>query len=410
MRLFSSLNTPMHKSRLLWIFPPVYIFYISQFLFDWPLLRQSRIRGIFNFEDFVTIFTSAACFREIGLQIYLPTTEGEFCFYPYGRAFIYFIDLFRIPAVAAPALIILVALSILELLRRELKDVSKFQTIYILLSLLSPPVWLAIERGNADLMICLLVMFAALAMNYKRPGIALVIIFVATIVKFYTLPLLIILVVRQYNSKFRSMGILLCLASIVIIYSDIKMQNLQQPGSFAFGAPIVTFMLNAVVSNLDLPFEPISVRTGHILGILLIIFLSLLLKRFKFFLVESQASINQNSSIFFFEFLSIVYISCFLLGMNYDYRLIFSVMSGIFFFLTFKVDINAKIFAFFWLVSLWLSVYSFGLSPAMHLMIQWLGNIFGFFVIACLISFHSNNFYAHLPSLSRIWGVRSDKN
>jgi len=365
---------------------------------------------MFNFEDFVTIFTSAACFREIGLQIYLPNTEGKFCFYPYGRAFIYFIDLFRIPAVAAPALIILVAITILELLRRELKDVSKIQVIYILLLLLSPPVWLAIERGNADLLICLLVMFAGLAMNYKRPGIALVIIFVATIIKFYTLPLLIILAVRQYNSKLRSMGLLLCLASVIIIYSDIKMQNLQQPGSFAFGAPIVTFMLNAVVSNLDIPIEPISVRTGHILGISLTIFLSLLLKRFKIFSVEFQKGVIQNSSMLLFEFLSIVYVSCFLLGMNYDYRLIFSVMSGIFFFLTFKVDRNAKKFAIVWLASLWLSVYSFGLSPAMHLMIQWLGNVFGFFVIACLISFHLNNFNAHLPSLSRIWGLRNDKN
>jgi len=85
-------------------------------------------------------------------------------------------------------------------------------------------------------------------------------------------------------------------------------------------------------------------------------------------------------------------------------------MSGIFFFLTFKVDSNAKKFAIVWLASLWLSVYSFGLSPAMHLMIQWLGNVFGFFVIACLISFHLNNFNAHLPSLSRIWGLRNDKN
>jgi hypothetical protein len=165
------------------------------------------------------------------------------------------------------------------------------------------------------------------------------------------------------------------------------MQNLQQPGSFAFGSPVVTFWINALSSNLNLPINEVSIRTGQVLGILILGMIALIF--FTKLKIKSQLSNSAYYSLsdHCFCSLGVVYVTCFTLGMSYDYRLIFSALAGVFFVRSFENLGNLRWwFGICWLLSLWLSVFSFGLSPKMHLLIQWIGNGFDFITAGLILS------------------------
>ena len=365
----------------------ILVFYSTQFYLDWPLLKMSRIRGQFNFEDFVTIFTSAKCFRDIGLQIYIPDPSRPLCFYPYGRTFIYFIDLFRIPAALAPTIIILVGALILFLTTNFLGKTSFNEKLFITFVFISPPLWLAIERGNADILICLLVLLSAYSSYKKKSHTSLLLLALATLIKFYTLPLLVMEIWRQRESVNKYIYTSVVAAVCYVIFVDIQAQHLQQPGSFAFGSPVVTFWLNAISSNLHLPIREISIREGQIIGIIFLCAIVACLSRILDFSSTERSRIDRPLSNICFFYLGSVYVTCFVFGMSYDYRLIFSALAGLFFMSSFKTLVSKHSWILVvWLLSLWLSVFNFGFSPRTHLLIQWIGNIFDFFTAGLIIS------------------------
>lgn len=362
-------------------------FYSIQFYLDWPLLKISEIRGQFNFQDFITIFTSAKCFREIGLEIYVPDPSKPLCFYPYGRTFIYLIDLFRIPADLAPALVVLIGILIVFLTINFLSITGSLEKLIIVLVLISPPLWLAIERGNADILICLLVLLAAYYSNKKQIKLSIFLLVIATLIKFYTLPLLLVELWRRRDYIRVYVSLVLVAAVSFVIFIDIQSQYLQQPGSFAFGSPVVTFWINAVSNNFNLPIREISIKEGQLIGVVLlgiiVTFLSRLLGNLS---IDVNRGDNSLSDICLF-YLGSVYVTCFVLGMSYDYRLIFSALAGLFFIRSCNIfEAKQGWILIIWLLSLWLSVFSFGFSPKMHLLLQWIGNIFDFFTAGLIIS------------------------
>jgi hypothetical protein len=376
------------KSILNWVQALTILFYFSQYILDWPLLKLSRIKGQFNFQDFVTIFTAADCFKTIGLQIYVPDpTTQLFCYYPYGRTFIYIIDLFRIPAFLAPGIIIIVGFLILNLTLKFLDTSTRVEKVIAFLFFTSPPFWLAFERGNVDLLICLLVLVAAYMATTNRIIGSVATLTLATLIKFYTFPLLLIVLWKNRKALSQFLSILLILTTAYIIFFDIQAQNLQQPGSFAFGTPIVTFWINAFSSNFNLPIEEVSIRLGHFIGLALlgVITAAFLLKDAVIMNLFRPKSASLIENCFFY--LGTVYVSCFVLGMSYDYRLIFSALAGLFFMQATKTLGSYRwLLISIWALSVWLSVFSFGLSPKMHLLVQWIGNGFDFVTAGLIIS------------------------
>jgi len=365
----------------------VVLFYLTQYLLNWPLLRISRIKGQFNFEDFVTIFTSAKCFQTIGLQIYVPDESRPLCFYPYGRSFIFLIDLLRIPASFAPIIIVLVSLLILYGVARLLGKTTYFEKSLFVLFFVSPPLWLGFERGNADLLICFLVLSSAYLASLNKSLFAIWVLIISSLIKFYTFPLLLFVLWKhrpKVNKFLLSIGLL---ALSFVMFTDIQAQNLQQPGSFAFGSPIVAFWINALSSNLNLGIKEITPHVGQLIGILLVIIISIFFFKTKFIsnqvLALTVGDLQRNC----FTYFGVVFVTCFLLGMNYDYRLIFSLLSGLFLITSQNSQkVWKSLIACIWLLSLWLSVFSFGLSPKKHLLLQWVGNIFTFITAGLVIA------------------------
>ncbi len=384
-------------------------FYFCQFYLDWPLLKLSKIRGQFNFEDFVTIFTSANCFREIGLQIYIPDATRPLCFYPYGRTFIYFIDLFRIPASLAPTIIILVAVLIMYLVIKYLGKTSPIEKTIIFFVFISPPLWLATERGNADMLICLLVLIAAYLSYKNHHQSSILLLALATLIKFYTLPLLIIEVWRRrtYINKYISVSLLVSICYVIII--DIQAQHLQQPGSFAFGSPVVTFWINALSTNLGLPIGEVGIKLGQLIGIMVLSLVAATLSRYVAPSFKPLKLKGESLSQICLFYLGSVYVTCFVLGMSYDYRLIFSALAGLFFMRTYASFDSRRLWVMlFWLLSLWLSVFNFGLSPKNHLLIQWIGNIFDFFTAGLIIALFASQFKIGKFRITKNWGIANE--
>lgn len=392
-----------------WVQALIILFYFSQYILEWPLLKLSRIKGQFNFQDFVTIFTSADCFRTIGLQIYVPDPTMQLCFYPYGRTFIYIIDLFRIPAFLAPVIIITVGFFILNFTLKFLNTSTRVEKVIAFLFLASPPFWLAFERGNADLLICLLVLTAAFMTTKNRIVGSVATLTLATLIKFYTFPLLLIVLWknRKVLSQFRI--VMLILATAYIIFFDVQAQNLQQPGSFAFGAPIMTFWINALSSNFNLPLGEVTIRFGHLIGLALlsVITAGFLLKGAVITNLFRPKSNSLCENCLFY--LGTVYVSCFVLGMSYDYRLIFSALAGLFFMQATKtLGAYRWLLISIWATSLWLSVFSFGLSPKMHLLVQWVGNGFDFVTAGLIISLLIKQADIRIYRNRKRWRIRHD--
>lgn len=385
----------------------VVLFYLTQHLLDWPLLKSSRMRGEFNFQDFVTIFKSAECFQTIGLQIYEPDQSRPLCFYPYGRSFIYLIDLLRIPATWAPALIIFVSLMILNITARFLQNPTVFEKIVFVVFFVSPPMWLGFERGNADLLICLLVLFSAYYASINRETLAIWILIVTVLIKFYTFPLLVFYLWSRKGTANRWIVSSLMACLVYVMFIDIQAQKLQQPGSFAFGTPIVTFWLNALNSNLSLGFSEVSIRVGQLIGLLFLAIITLYFV--KHIPLENSMRTQENSRTNFgVVFLGIVYVSCFALGMNYDYRLVFSVIAGLLL-LASNVDLgySKRVLFSVWFFSLWLSVFSFGLEPRMHLLIQWLGNVFDFLTAGFLAALIINQYFTRFAVVRKLRKIQN---
>lgn len=365
----------------------VVLFYLIQHFLNWPLLKISRMRGEFNFEDFVTIFTSAKCFQTIGLQIYVPDESRPLCFYPYGRSFVFLIDLLRIPASFAPIIIVLVSLLILHAAARLLGETMIFEKSVFVLIFISPPLWLGFERGNADLLICLLVLTAAYLISTNKGVLGIWVLVLSTLIKFYTFPLL-LFVLWKYKPKANKLLLTVGLFALsFVIFTDIQAQHLQQPGSFAFGSPIVTFWINALNSNLNLGLNEITPRVGQPIGVLLVLIISIFFLKAKHFSTQALALTASDLKKNSFTYLGVVFVTCFLLGMSYDYRLIFSALAGLVLITSRNLQKVWKyLIACIWLPSLWLSVFSFGLSPKNHLLLQWVGNIFTFFIAGLVIA------------------------
>jgi len=390
-----------------WVQALIVLFYFLQQMLEWPLLKLSRIKGQFNFQDFVTIFTSADCFKTIGLQIYVPDPTRQLCFYPYGRTFIYILDLFRIPASLAPGIIIIVGFLVLNLTLKFLNRLTKPEKVIAFLFLASPPFWLAFERGNADLLICLLVLIAAFMTTTNRIVGTVAILTLATLIKFYTFPLLLIVLWKNRKVLSQFLSIMLVLIIAYIIFFDIQAQHLQQPGSFAFGAPIVTFWINALSSNFNLPIGEVTIRLGHFIGLALlgVITAAFLFKNAVITNLFRPKSASLCENCFFY--LGTVYVSCFVLGMSYDYRLIFSALAGLFFMQATKtLGANRWLLISIWALSLWLSVFSFGLSPKMHLLVQWVGNGFDFVTAGLIISLIIKQADIRINRNGKRWRIR----
>jgi hypothetical protein len=192
---------------------------------------------------------------------------------------------------------------------------NRFRSIWLLLAVLSGASLLSIERGNNDLVIFILLFFAATSKVF----ISVVLITIATILKIYPFFALISLIKRTKIFTVVSSILVLYLLSQ---YSDLiaMMKGNTSSISLSYGAVSTSWYLQ---KNINL-FSLISSQILSWLLTLGLLIPALLLDRYKLkssFLREDYFSISFEKKLFLIG--AVIYLGTFVISSNWDYRLIF---------------------------------------------------------------------------------------
>jgi hypothetical protein len=257
----------------------------------------------------------------------------------------------------------------------------------------SPPIWLLFERANFDLLIYLIVFMSALIYAKGKHLLSLLLLLVASISKFYVLPMLLILGLLTHKIKVRILSLIVfALGTFIVIRDFMKIEgNIVQAGNNHFGMKIIGNYLGKIGLHLEMHW-------AYLLGLILFLMCTkLLLKldtRYKF--IDWDNSVIPSLWHFPMLFLSLVHLICFVIGLSADYRLIFYITSAPYL-LIFISGKAQTIFSIVFLISVWF-VYQVGYY-------QTLGDltleIFTALQFAYILKFFNYNFFSKYKFKSR---------
>ena len=366
------------------------------------------LRAIFPFVDLYTVLTAAKCFQDIGFEVYTNNAETPLCFFVYGHTLLDLVNFLHL----SPQIIlllgysnILLVLGILLWLSSGIVTNSNRMGWFVSSIICSPPIWLLLERGNVDSLIFILLILVAFLLKEKRELFGLLCINVTILFKFYTLPLLLLAPIFLRKSK----SVLIAIISMIVItpyiYQDIIIRDIQEPGSLAFGTPMVTFWINSVLKRITDTSTVININEGHAAGILFLMLIVYIVYKLKFKNVKKTTDYVNEFHSYLFILLSVSFLSCFLSGMNYDYRLIFMIGSCIALLNFCEARRSDLVFIISMLLGSWLTCFSFGLPSYYFLMLQWVGGL-SQFVIAGYFVCELRLLLPNKVSLLGILGIR----
>ena len=304
-----------------WIQPVlIFIFYIFMEFTTWLPLRFWKIWGGGNFIDISQILAFSDCNKELGLKIY-ESGIGPCHNYLYGRFLIQSLNFLNIGIEFTRIFGIIFLLILSICLSLVLPWQGRQKTIYSILVLLSPPFLLLAERGNFDILMIAGLFLASFFISRKKYIASALVIFALSLIKFYTVPLLLVLAVLSRNLWSRFISLLLFVLASVAILRDLRLIGNGFPhGSGAeFGAQIWY--------EYFLEWSPMSFPSTYgkliclILFFILCVFFLIMTKneslpKFLDFDLESR----KFSDVLNFLF-AVTLVVCFIFGMNFDYRL-----------------------------------------------------------------------------------------
>lgn len=311
--------------------------YLVNFLFNWPISRWSDTStGSDLFTDFKTLFIWATdcrinlAFPQI-FSVYAQLEDSITCTgFTYGTAFIILLSVLPISLeFYTPVALTLGALCVFALgffLASSYK-MNFWQKVFVSVVFFSPGMYLLFERGNLDLQIVLLVILAAAFLAKGRYFPAFVVLVFATLLKFYTLPLLVLVSLLTKNLRQRMLFSFLTVLTLIWVMIDFSRESiLHTYGPVQFGYPVLDHYLEWV--GISLPFIPSLV--GFLAPWLMCSLLVLIEGKAG---NDYRAKLNQTVSAlqedYAFIFTAITFCAMFFIALNYDYRLIFLILAGV---------------------------------------------------------------------------------
>ena len=191
----------------------------------------------------------------------------------------------------------------------------------------SPGVVLLFERANLDLVILLLVFCSCAIANRRNTVLALLPLWVASLMKFYTLPLFAFLVFvswRESRPRFiLASGLLLAAASVAVL-DMARIPEFHQVGFNQFGLTVWVHYFDWLELS---PSRLLAYAVG--VSLPLVAFFTLSRLRFnnlrEFHLGRLDGGWQRSLEIY----CSIIFVSCYFAGLSFDYRLIFLAIPAI---------------------------------------------------------------------------------
>ena len=363
-------NWTRDKSHFVFQVLVIFASYTFMQLTTWLPLRFWGIWGGGNFLDSWQVLRYSDCFKEIGLNIY-RTDVGVCSNYLYGRSLVQGLNFLGITE-GETKLIGFGMMFLFSIIFTSVFPIrSKKNAVYGALILLSPPIMLLLERGNLDLLILGLVWLSSILISHKKYYTALFMIFVSAVIKFYTAPLILLLVLKSKNMIHRISGILIFCLAVLIAYRDIRITSAEYPhGTGAqFGLSIWGEYLNSYNSTRG------SDRRNLIISILVFITLLILVKSysnnlFKNLNIKNLEHWVKNWRIEFALLCVFVFASCYFSGMNYDYRLVYVSIPVLVLYQESRALIHHEVLLRVLILVLWLTYPSGGLEPIGDLILE----------------------------------------
>jgi len=304
----------------------LFTFFVAMQLTNWLPLRYWGIWGGGDFIDSQQILRWSQCYKIQNDSIFL--SYGECSGFIYGSTLVRIISLFNVnPSnvqIFGHSLLLLLAFTI----SRQVGNFDKLRANpLILFVVLSPPILLLAERANFDILMLALISSSGSLFAKNHHSWALVPLALATLFKFYTLPLFLLYFLLNRSKKSKAITLFTGVAVSVRVILDLMLiQNSFPSGSWAmFGVSIWTRYLADL--NMLEQDEATALVSGSIIFLLAFAVTVILLKRLDISFTSRDIS-DERTRVLFYLFYG-THLSCFCLGMNYDYRLVFFMLSSI---------------------------------------------------------------------------------
>lgn len=341
-----------------------FLAFILNALLEWPILTATHMRGWRNFIDSYQVLMSADCYSKIGFEIY-RRVPGDWCGnYVYGRSLIYVLHFLHLSSIATIFLGILFALLVsffFGYIVKKLTSPSIHSFMIMFLVFLSAPITLLLERANFDSLIFILVFLALLAYKRGYTNISVLLIVVSALFKFYTLPVLLLLLLERNSRRRRISYFVIVVSTTIIAIQDVFKANsisIENPNA-SFGAPMFGLLLNRL--HISMSFNT-DMMIGWVLILISAGILVLLRRKSKFF----KEIFTSSYDVIGFDFevvFGLIFVACYIFGLNCDYRLIFLVPAILATINRQESSLGRKVFLVILVVIFWFSFDSRILQP-----------------------------------------------
>ena len=320
-------------------------------LLDWPLVRLANLR-VPNFIDLKAVLLSIECAKSADPSSSLDSIYLT-CNYIYGSPLLFFgkyLGLNSLNTSFYAWLLLLISSSLIGVF--TYLSISSFKKSLTVVSLItcSPALSLLFERANIDAMIFTLVILSAWLYARKQFAISIAIIFVVTLLKFYTLFLLLILVFL-HTSK-RNYFVLMPITAITalnIILDLARIEKVPAGGRAQFGTGVFSWYFDEVGIHIN---KAIWILIGIVITLIVTYLLMKVPQDYVSILSSKFNFRSSSSSEVAIGWSSVIFLSCFLVGFNYDYRLVFLAFGG---FLIFQANnsTNKFLWEIIYFIALW---------------------------------------------------------
>jgi len=301
------------------------IFYLYQDFRNWPLMTFIKAQGPITYVDSHTVLFYSRCFSQIGSGVF---ASDSICpNWGYGSGVLRILSLFETSEKHTALfghfftfIIVITAVYLIWLTRG-----SKFVQTTLFIGLISPPVWLLMERANFDAIIYLMIFSAALLIGKGNEVIPIVLILISATFKFYTLPLLLLCILLCKKIFNKVLGILALVLGTIFTVIDLNLMNVKyiQAGNNHFGMKIIGNYLGKVGFELD-------ILSAYLLGAIIlsvcVMLMYYLLSKYEPIVLNNNLIPTKLQSIYLF--MSSAHLICFIVGLSVDYRLIFFIVSA----------------------------------------------------------------------------------
>jgi len=223
------------------------------YLLDWPLVKLANLR-VPNFIDLKAVLLSIECAKSADPirsldSIYLT------CNYTYGSPLLLFgkyLGLNSSNTSFYAWLFLIMASSLIGVITYV--SISNFKKALLVVSLVicSPAISLLFERANIDVIIFILVTLSAWFYAKKQIYLSLAIIFIVTLLKFYTIFLLLILIFLYINKKnYYALIPITALTTAIVILDLARIEKFPAGGPAQFGTGVFSWYFDQIGIHID---------------------------------------------------------------------------------------------------------------------------------------------------------------